>query len=118
MRVNKLPHVGEFIDLPDAISSSGKIETKKVMWCLTRSWRRFSKLLRKGLLKITDGVDSQAQYAFMQEYVKVGRKVYLSFSIDDMLLESVFGVDFNKPDVKDLVMFKSKNRVLVYFSSF
>ena len=83
---------------------------------LSLDWHRFVKVARSGLLKDPSAQQSSKTYKFLTETVTVGLQSYRKLSVSAILIETIFGANFE--DVHDYIVYQTKKRAYIYFSSY
>ena len=83
---------------------------------LSADWRRFVKINRSVLLKDPPLEQSSKVYNFLNEKVQVNLQSYRKFTASSMLLDAIFGENFE--NVSEYIVYQTKRRVFIYLSSY
>ena len=114
--LNQQPLVGHFVEVPRALLDNNQLSTCKVLKGLSLDWHRFVKGARSGLLKDPSSKQSSKTYKFISENITVGLQSYRKLSVSTTLVNTIFGENFE--DVHDHIVYRSKNRIFMYFASY
>ena len=114
--LNQQPLLGAFIEVPSPLLENNQLSTSKVLKGLSSDWCRFVKICRASLLKDPSSKQSTKTYTFLNEKVTVGLQSYRKLSISTILMEAIFGTNFEA--VQDQILYQTKKRVYINFSSY
>ena len=118
LKLNKMPKLGYFSTIPlNLVNEFNQIDINSFLECISKDWLRFVNKRKRAITKKPPKEESQTSYIFLGELVKVGTQAYRSFSVSEILLRVIFGAKFSNPLIEDFIVYKSKNRIFMYFAS-
>ena len=116
--LNKTPLQGQFEEIPIQLMFDGKLSATCVLNGLSDDWRRFVRMFCTSIIKEPTSNQSSAVYVYLNHKIEVGQQTFKRFFMGTLLRQVIFGSTFNSPKVQNNIVYRSKNKVYLYFPSY